>query len=79
MYRLRSIESDDVLDGLGVRAMVFNVSFNIISTILWRSVLLVEETEVPGKNPIEPSQVTDKLYHTSGIRTRLEGTNKTNI
>ena len=43
--------------------MVFNATFNNISVILWRSVLLVEETEVPGKNTDLP-QVTDKLYHT---------------
>jgi hypothetical protein len=36
--------------------MVFNATFNNISVILWRSVLLLEETGVPGKN-------TDKLYH----------------
>jgi hypothetical protein len=36
--------------------MVFNATFNNISVISWRSVLLVEETtELP--------QVTDKLYH----------------
>jgi hypothetical protein len=29
--------------------MVFNVTFNNISVISWRSVLLVEETRVPGK------------------------------
>jgi hypothetical protein len=34
--------------GLGV--MVFNATFNNISVISWRSVLLVEETAVPGKN-----------------------------
>jgi hypothetical protein len=28
---------------------VFNTSFNDISAILWRSVLLVEETGVPGE------------------------------
>ena len=28
--------------------MVFNVPFNNISAISWRSVLLVEETRVPG-------------------------------
>ena len=36
--------------------MVFNVTFNNISVISWRSVLLVEETT-------DLSQVTDKLYH----------------
>jgi hypothetical protein len=29
--------------------MVINATFNNISVILWRSVLLVEETEVPGE------------------------------
>ena len=32
------------LIGIMVRFMVFNVTFNNISIILWRSVLLVEET-----------------------------------
>ena len=36
--------------------MVFNTTFNNISVIFWRSVLLVEETT-------DLSQVTDKLYH----------------
>jgi len=30
--------------------MVFNVTFNNISVISWRSVLLVEESRVPGEN-----------------------------
>jgi hypothetical protein len=42
--------------------MVFNATFNNISVISWRSVLLVEETGGPGENT-ELSQVTDKLYH----------------
>jgi hypothetical protein len=29
--------------------MVFNATFNSISVILWQSVLLVEETGVPGE------------------------------
>ena len=33
-----------------VRAMVFKATFNNISVISWRSVLLVEETRVPGEN-----------------------------
>ena len=40
--------------------MVFNATFNNISVISWRSVLLVEETRGPGLNH---RQVTDKLYH----------------
>jgi hypothetical protein len=42
--------------------MVFNVTFNNIEAISWRSVLLVEETGVPIENN-DLSQVTDKLYH----------------
>ena len=42
--------------------MVLNDTFNNISVLSWWSVLLVEETRVPGKNPIL-QQVTDKLYH----------------
>ena len=42
--------------------MVFNATFNNISIISWRSVLLVEETGVPGKTT-DLSQVTDKLDH----------------
>ena len=30
--------------------LVLNATFNNISVISWRSVLLVEETEVPGEN-----------------------------
>jgi len=33
-----------------VMAMVFNATFNNFSVILWRSVLLMDETEVPREN-----------------------------
>jgi hypothetical protein len=33
-----------------VMVMVFNATFNNISVTWWRSVLLVEETVVPGEN-----------------------------
>ena len=42
--------------------MVFNATFNNISVISCRSVLLVEETGGPGKITDLP-QVTDKLFH----------------
>jgi hypothetical protein len=32
-------------------SMVFNATFNNISVISWRSILLVEETRVPTKPP----------------------------
>jgi ATP-dependent Lon protease len=40
--------------------MVFNSIFKNISVISWRSVLLVEQTGVPGENR---RPVTGKLYH----------------
>jgi len=43
--------------------MMFNATFNNISVILWPSVLLEEETGVPGDITIDLSQVTDKLSH----------------
>jgi hypothetical protein len=33
-----------------VRVIVFSATFNNISVISWQSVLLVEETGVPGEN-----------------------------
>jgi hypothetical protein len=42
--------------------MVLNATFNNISAISWRLVLLVEETEYREK-PTDLSQATDKLYH----------------
>ena len=38
------------LKDIGVRVIVFNETLNNISDILWRSVFLVKETGVPGKN-----------------------------
>ena len=58
--RLRFDMSDNLLNNLItifqnmvgdlVWFMVFNATFNNISVISWRSVLLVEETGVPGEN-----------------------------
>ena len=42
--------------------MVFNATFNNISAISWRSLVVVEETEYPEKTT-DLSQVTDKLYN----------------
>ena len=51
--------SQDLFDGW---FMVFNATFNNISVISWRSVLLVEETT-------DLSQVTDKLSHNVALST----------
>jgi hypothetical protein len=37
------------MPGVRLRVMVFNATFNNISVISWRSVLLEEETGVPGE------------------------------
>ena len=41
---------DQIISPRGVRVMVFNATFNNISVMSWRSVLLVEETGVPEEN-----------------------------
>jgi hypothetical protein len=46
---LTIIRSFDIL-GERIRVMVNNATFNNISVISWRSVLLVEEKGVPGEN-----------------------------
>jgi hypothetical protein len=46
---LSEIEPYGKLD-IGVRVVVFNVTFNNISIISWRSVLLVEESRIPREN-----------------------------
>ena len=44
-----------------VWVMVFNATFNNISVISWRSLLLVEETEVPGENQIMLYQAVKEI------------------
>jgi hypothetical protein len=43
--------------------MVFNATFNNISVISWHSVLLVEETGVPGEKHRPTASHGQTLYH----------------
>ena len=56
-----ALDHSTTSDPVMVMVMVFNATFNNISGLSWRSVLLVEETRVPGENPLP--QVTDKHYN----------------
>jgi hypothetical protein len=57
--------------------MVFNLTFNNISFISWRSVLLMEETGVPGENHLPVAShwqtlshnVVSSAPHLSGVQT----------
>jgi hypothetical protein len=61
--------------------MVFNATFNNISIISWRSVLLVEVTGVPGENhrPVASNQIgkrpTTAVPSKSIIQKRLKKNN----
>jgi len=43
--------------------MVFNATFNNVSVISWRSILLVEETGVPGENHRSAASHCQTLSH----------------
>jgi hypothetical protein len=49
--------------------MVFKATFNTISVISWRSVLLVEETRVPREN--HRPLTSHKHYHMMSYRVHL--------
>ena len=55
---------------VNVRIMVFSTIFNNISVISWRSVLLVEETWVPGENYRHWQTLSHNVWSTiRGFRT----------
>ena len=51
--------------------MVSNATFNNISVILWRLVLLVKKTGVPEENHQPATQVTNQLNHRMLYREHL--------
>ena len=60
--------------------MVFNATFNSISVIPWWSVLLVEETEIPGENHRPVASHSQTLSHNVVSSTpRLSGIHTHNI
>jgi hypothetical protein len=54
----------------GLDFMVFNATFNNISVLSWRSVLLVEKTRVPGENYL-PVASHWQLHHIRLYRVHL--------
>ena len=63
---------------LGLGFLVFNATFNNISVISWRSVLLMEETGVPRENH-RPAASNIQLLHLNEINMRFYGAEYNNI
>ena len=60
--------------------MVFNVTFNNISVVLWQSALLAEETGVPGENHRPAASHLQTLSHNVVSSTpRLNGIRTHNV
>jgi hypothetical protein len=62
-----------ILQFIRVRIIVFNVTFNNISAISWRSVLLVEETGVPGENHRSVASHWQPLSHNVVVHLAMTG------
>jgi hypothetical protein len=63
MFNICDILSCKEKGGYGDGAMLFNATFNNISAISWRSVLLVEETGVPEENHRPVASLWQTLSH----------------
>ena len=61
-----------ILTFIEVMVMVLNATFNNISVVLWRSVLLVKKPEYPEKTT-NLSQVNYELYHIISITSPSAG------
>jgi len=64
--------------GVGMGVMVFNATFNNISVISWQSVLLVEETGVPGETTCRNS-LTNFTHNVASSTPRLNGIRTHNV
>ena len=49
-FHISTLEHFQITNLLSGRVMVFNATFNNISAISWRLVLLLEQTGLPGEN-----------------------------
>jgi hypothetical protein len=60
-YKNHIQHSAPITKGFEISIMVFNATFNNISVISWRSVLLVEETGVSGKWPYKTGDLLKEV------------------
>jgi hypothetical protein len=60
---IRESLKNEMEEKIGVRVVAFNAPFNNISVISWQSVLLVEETGVPGENHRPVARQCQTLSH----------------
>jgi hypothetical protein len=61
--RKQTGNKNEMEEKIGVRVVAFNAPFNNISVISWQSVLLVEETGVPGENHRPVARQCQTLSH----------------
>jgi hypothetical protein len=74
IYNKRNIHVTIEQNNWGIRVMMVNATFNNISDISWRSILLVEETRVHGENHRPVASHWETLSHNVvSSRSRLTG------